>query len=248
MNKDASALWACRRILTSYRSLGSRKTFSLIRENLAERLRQYLNRRFDRKYHVDTSGIVHLGELTCEGDNKTHGVWYEPTPIRTLKCMFSSLPADLSNFTFIDFGSGKGRTILYASNYSFRRVIGVEFAEELHAVAEKNIRTYRSKTQKCFNITSICLDAARFSLPEEQCVLYFFHPFRSEVMAKVLDNIDQSYRRNPRKLVLLYYHPQLHTMLQTRSFLHKTGDTTMPLDLSAVPSPYRRKLEVYETH
>lgn len=241
------ALWAFGRVFKSLKELGARGTADLIHKNLAEFVRQYLDRRFDRKHHVDTAGITQLADLTCDSGNKEHGVWYEPTPLRTLKCVFSSLPADVSDLTFIDFGSGKGRTLLYASNYNFRRIIGVEFAKELHTVAEANIRTYRSAAQKCSAITSLCMDAVKFSLPEENIVLYFFHPFREEVMRHVLDNVEQSYRRSPRKIVLLYYHPQLARLVQNLTFLHKREQKSMPLDLSAVPSPYRRRLEVYES-
>ena len=247
MNRDGAALWAGRRVIVSLRDRGVKQTIGLIRKNVVEYWRRYLNRRFDKRYNVETSGIVQLAEVTCDSENKQHGVWYEPTPIRTLECMFSLLPADVSDLTFIDFGSGKGRTILYASNFSFRRIIGVEFAQELHAVAERNIRTYRSRQQKCFKISSQCMDAVKFSLPEENCVLYFFHPFRKEVMASVLDNIEESYRRNPRKLIVLYYHPQVNSLVESRTFLRKRDERSMPFDLSAEPSPYRRRLVIYET-
>jgi hypothetical protein len=43
----------------------------------------------------------------------------------------SVLPKDLSDFTFVDIGSGKGSILFYACRYDFRRVLGVEFAENL---------------------------------------------------------------------------------------------------------------------
>jgi hypothetical protein len=161
--------------------------------------------------------------------------------------MFSTLPGDLSDFVFIDFGSGKGRTLVYASNFNFKRIIGVEFTRELHDVAVRNFASLRSPTQRCFDLTSVCADAATFNLPEDNCVLYFFHPFRAEVMARVLAHIEDSYRRHPRKLILLYYHPQINSLMQGLDFIRKTGELTMPFDITAEPSLYRRKLEVYET-
>lgn len=245
VNRSAAAL--LRRLAASLRNLGPRETLGLIRKNLAYGARQYVNRRFDKRFHVDTSGVTQLAALTCDSGNKAHGVWYEPTPLRTLKCMFSMLPADLSRFTFIDFGSGKGRTLLYASNYNFRKIIGVEFAKELHSVAKRNIQTYRSRKQRCTDITAVCADAVQFSLPEEDSVLYFFHPFREEVMRKVLENIEQSYRRRPRKLIVLYYHPQLNSLLAKLTILQKRQERPVPFDLSAEPCIYRRRLELYET-
>jgi 16S rRNA G966 N2-methylase RsmD len=247
MNRGNSPLAMCRKFFRFLREYGVRDAVVLVRKNIAAFIRVWMNRRFDRKYSVDTSGIVQLTQLHCEGGNKTHGVWYEPTPVRTLQCMFSVLPPDVSDFAFIDFGSGKGRTLVYASNFNFKRIIGVEFTRELHDVATRNIASLRNKAQRCFNLTSICSDAAAFDLPEENCVLYFFHPFRAEVMSRVLENIRTSYQRNPRKLILLYYHPQMNSLLQGLDFLRKTGEQTMPHDITAEPSLYRRKLEVYET-
>jgi 16S rRNA G966 N2-methylase RsmD len=245
--EDTFGLWAARKAFKHLREFGPRETADLIRKNVSALVRHYLNRRFDKRFHVDTSGVVQLSNLTCDSGNKEHGVWYEPTPIKTLKWIFSLLQSDVSNVTFIDFGSGKGRTILYASNYNFRRIIEVEFARELHDVAERNIRAYASRTQKCFAISSVCLDAVKFVLPEEECVLYFFHPFREEVMARVLDNIDESYRQKPRKVIILYYHPQVNDVIRRYPFLRKREIRTMPFDLSAEPCPYRRRLEIYET-
>jgi len=241
-----SLRWASRRLIASFRQLGPRGTLGLVRKNLAWCARQYVNRRFDRRYHIDTSGVVLLADLTCNSANKAHGVWYEPTPLRTLACMFAMLPTDVTDFTFIDFGSGKGRTLLYASNFNFRRIIGVEFTRELHATAQSNIRTYRNPKQRCRDITSVCMDAVEFPLPEEDSVLYFFHPFREEVMRKVLENIAQSYRRCPRKLLILYYHPQLNAMLENVSFLRRRQERPVPFDFSAEPCVYRRRLELYE--
>lgn len=247
MANTAVGFEAARKTLQFFRQYGTKETVGLIRKNLAEKARQHLNRRFDKKHNVDTSGVTFLHQLTCDSDNTVHGVWYEPTPLRTLDCMFSMVPRNVSDFTFIDFGSGKGRTMLYASNFNFRRIIGVEFARELHTIAEQNICTYRSSKQKCFDITSVCADAVTFALPDENCIFYFFHPFREEVMSRVLENIERSYLRCPRKLIILYYHPQLNSMIERVSFLKKCDERAMPFDLTGEPCPYRRRLAVYET-
>ncbi len=227
---------------------GPGETAVLVRKNVAAGVRYYLNRRFDRKFGVDTSGVVRLADLTCSSANKDSGIWYEPTPLRTLKRVFSLLGPDARDLTFIDFGSGKGRTLLFASHLNFRRIIGVEFARELHEVAEENIRVYRSRQQKCFDIRSICSDAADFVLPDENCVLYFFHPFRADVMERVLSNVQTWYERRPRQLLALYYHPapECQQAIDNFGFLRKRGEHEMPLDLSGEHCIYRRRLAIYE--
>lgn len=239
--------WAVRRLVYTLVEAGPAETWQLVRKNIAERVRRRVNARFDRKFNIETAGIVLLNQVTCPDDNRAYGIWYEPTPPRTLKFMFSLLPEDVSSFTFIDFGSGKGRTILYASAYKFRRIIGVEFARELHDVATKNIKIYKNVNQRCFDITSIHTDAADWALPAGDCVLYFFHPFTEEVMERVAKNIETSYRESPRKIIVLYYHPQVQNTFQRLWFLQKRLDVPMPFDWAAEHCIYRRRLAVYES-
>jgi hypothetical protein len=59
--------------------------------------------------------------------------------------MLRDLPIpDVSGYTFIDMGSGKGRMLLLAAEPPFRRIIGVEFASDLDALARSNVKTYRN--------------------------------------------------------------------------------------------------------
>jgi len=57
------------------------------------------------------------------------------------------LPHDVSSHSFVDYGSGKGRVLLVASDYAFKKIVGVEFSKVLNDVAVANIATYRSSKQ-----------------------------------------------------------------------------------------------------
>jgi hypothetical protein len=94
------------------------------------------------------------------------------------KHVLAGLDIAFENYTFVDFRSGKGRALLPASEFPFRRILGLEFSPELHRTAEENIRRYNSATQKCRDIQSLNVDFADFALPPEASVLFFFHPCR----------------------------------------------------------------------
>jgi len=64
-----------------------------------------------------------------------------------------------------------------ASEYLFRRIIGVELLAELNEVAQQNIARYHSERQKCCAIESHTGDARSFEFPREAVVLYLFNPF-----------------------------------------------------------------------
>jgi predicted RNA methylase len=114
------------------------------------------------------------------------------------------LPRDLGEYVFIDMGSGKGRVLLTAAQFKFGRVIGVEFAEELHKQAQQNISTFTGPRQTR-EIQSVLSDAREFEIPEEKCVVYVFGAIAqfSELFEVVLRNLGQSYLRVPRAMFVV---------------------------------------------
>lgn len=78
---------------------------------------------------------------------------YQPTEKALFHEMVDALAhhadLDFAEFTFVDLGSGKGRALLMASDYPFRRIVGVELLPALHQIAELNLAQYRSDSQKC---------------------------------------------------------------------------------------------------
>lgn len=127
----------------------------------------------------------------------------------------------LSNFTFIDLGSGKGRTLLMASDYPFRRIVGVELIPALHRIAQANVRQYKSESQHCFALETICADATTFPFPEEPLVVFLFNPFGESGMRRVVANLERSLSAHPRPVYVLYHNPLLEHTLSESGALRK---------------------------
>jgi SAM-dependent methyltransferase len=136
---------------------------------------------------------------------------YDPTEPKYLLWAFRNLPIEAREYSFVDFGSGKGRALIAAAKHPFLQVVGVEHSRDLHQAAMVNIRS--AKRMKCTSISSVCMDAKEFSIPQTPCVLYFYNPFKGETMDRVLSNIQESLLRSPRPLFLVYVHPVLHDVL-----------------------------------
>jgi len=169
---------------TKLRTEGLRETLHIVRKNIILERWAFLNRRFDARHHVDTGGSIQPVEVDIASDNMRFGTRHEPTPVKTFRSTMSNLPADLRGFVFVDFGSGKGRALLLASEYDFKRIAGVEHAKDRHLIAQRNIRSYRNRTQRCVDISSLHCDAAAFAILEDPCVLYFYQPFTLDVMTR----------------------------------------------------------------
>ena len=111
------------------------------------------------------------------------------------------------DLVFIDFGSGKGKALLLASEYGFRRMVGLEFSPELNLVAQHNIQKYRDRQPTCGPAESLCTDFLDFSLPKEPSVFFFFDRCEDRILLKVLRNIRLSLAEHPRAAYIVYVAP-----------------------------------------
>jgi len=186
-----------------------------VRDSTPERRRQrYGDADYDWDHRVNTTSAA------VGWRDRLLGVFhspYQPTESALFHEMIEALRhagIDLSEFVFIDLGSGKGRTLLMASDYPFRRIVGVELLPTLDEIAKANLSGYHSESQNCFAIESICGDATEFPFPEEPTVLYLFNPFPEAGMRRVIGNLERSLREHPRAVYVLYHNPLLEHVLE----------------------------------
>jgi hypothetical protein len=177
-----------------------------VRRWAAELPRQrQIDEAFDRRFGVDTAAEVALTDLGMSGADaqRGHGL-YRPAWTEIVQGALESLDVDFPRFTFVDYGSGKGKALLLASDHPFQEIVGVEFARPLHEVAVRNIEKYSSPTQRCRALRSVCADATDFEPPPRPLVCFFFNPFDDATMNAVLDRLRDSVRRHPREVLLVY--------------------------------------------
>jgi SAM-dependent methyltransferase len=149
---------------------------------------------------------------------------YQPTEPSAFREMLEALRLEFRDYTFIDLGSGKGRTLLIASDYPFRRILGIELLPELNRIAEENIRVYRSDARQCFAIESRCADAREFVFPLEPILLYLFNPLFESALEQVMANLTRSLQDNPRDAFVLYHNPLLgHVIEQQQGWTKLAG-------------------------
>lgn len=153
------------------------------------------------------------------------GHQYYPSEPWLFEQIMQALPIDFSQFTFVDLGSGKGRTLLMAAIYGFRRTVGVEYIPELHRVAEQNIRKFAGGRHLASRIESICMDARDFQFPAEPLVLYMFNPFPQPVFVRVMGNLRRSLEESPRHAFVAYRYPEFEAELEKYDWLEKIAGT-----------------------
>jgi 16S rRNA G966 N2-methylase RsmD len=170
-------------------------------------------RAFDIWNGVDTAGDASLDRFTISGVHKSEATFYAPVDSKVLHRALSSAAIDYSQYVFIDLGSGKGKCLLEAAAWPFRRVIGVEFAQELHLVALRNLQRWPRSKVKCRGISLELGDAAEFQFPNVPLAVCLFNPFTGTVMKRVLYNLIRSVKTQPRDVVILYLNPKQESIV-----------------------------------
>jgi len=202
-------------------SLLLREFWGFLRDSTPERRR---SRYGDMEYDWDKRVNTTAG--TIEWRTRLLGIFhspYQPTDPAVFREMMAALPIDFRQFTFIDIGSGKGRTLLMAAEYPFKSIVGVEVMSELHRSAEENISAWRTQSpaRTVAAIDAMCLDARTFVFPETPLVVYLFNPLPESGLHQVLRNIEESWRRVPRTIWVVYHNPLLEHILASSTILSR---------------------------
>jgi hypothetical protein len=211
-----------------------RELWGFVRESTpAQRRQRYGDMDYDWEQRVNTtSGAV-------SWRTRLLGVFhsaYQPTDPALFREMMAALPIEFEKFTFVDIGSGKGRTLLMASEYPFQKIVGVELIAELHRVAEDNVARYRLRShgaglqptesqrngpQEAGPIETLCMDARDYIFPETPLVVYLFNPLPEAGLRQVMQNLEESWERAPRPVWIVYHNPLLESVLTQSAVLVK---------------------------
>ncbi len=159
---------------------------------------------FDQIHGVDTSGLVPAKHLVTGHANDEHVTAYygvAPSILRTLIGRWRETvpPHPISSYTFIDIGAGKGRGIMVASEFPFRRVIGVELNPALAAVARENVMRWNAMhagdptAERVAPIEVLEQDALQLELPPGPVLLFLFHPFEAPVLKALTRSIETQF-------------------------------------------------------
>lgn len=171
-----------------------------LRHVLGECAHRIANRFWDARFNVDTAGFVEARDLGYDNPELVH---YAPLGYHAIRAALANLPIDARRSTFLDYGCGKGRALAAAASLPFQRVIGVELSSVLAEQCRRNIDAMRGKRAE--HVELHCVDATAYEVPPAVDVIYFFNPFRGDVLARVFARIEQSQRAAPRRIHILYF-------------------------------------------
>jgi hypothetical protein len=163
------------------------------------------SRAFDRRYKVETAREEVLGEMGVSPNDveRGNGV-YRVTWGWLIEKALARLDIDFHHYTFIDYGSGKGKAMLMAACRPFKAVIGIEYARRLHEIATENCRTHRNLDQKCHSLLPIFGDVRNYSPPSGPIICFMCNPFNQETLRTVFKSWRMRCEGGEREIRILY--------------------------------------------
>ena len=180
---------------------------------------------FDAAHGTDTAGVLAGRELGPCVTRAGHIVIpYETTSEAAIRLPLDGLAADFREAVFIDLGCGKGKPLMVAASYPFRRLIGVDVSPACIAVARRNLAGYGPERIDPARVELRVQDAQDFRFPEEPLVVYLYNPFPGAVLERVVANLEASLRERPREAAVVYVNPHALSAL-TRSELFQRVPT-----------------------
>lgn len=164
---------------------------------------------FDLKNGVQTSGLIPGRFLKTGHSHDRHSTAYfgvAPSVFHALiKRWQRTKPiAPIESFTFLDFGAGMGRAMLLASEYPFRKIIGVELNPILADIARGNLRAWRAAGRAVAPTQIIHGDAVTARISRGPCLVFLFNPFGEAVMRRLIRRLAAVFADRPGELDLLY--------------------------------------------
>jgi len=147
-------------------------------------IRPFASYKFDKTYHISTSGEIECEFLGALDKNSlSHATYYQAVPIEYLDILFNLLQDDSLQAHFIDIGCGKGRACFYAQQ-KYKRVTGIDFSPSLIADAQKNLQSFSGAIKG--EIKFELRDASLYDLPDEPALVYLYNPFDEYILRKFI--------------------------------------------------------------
>ena len=112
---------------------------------------------------------------------------------------------DLTEFSFVDIGCGKGKALIIANKFKFKEVIGYEINRQVYDVLCKNINKLNIRNSQLIN-DSINADKIR-----NKSIIYFYNPFSENMTYDFFKKI--SLDKNLKQLIIIYVNPQYTKVL-----------------------------------
>jgi len=192
---------------------------------------------FDLKYGTDTGGYLRPDEIGSGGIHEAMNNGYSAVApsvfreaCRRWRETLPSSAARLEAYTFVDVGAGKGRALLLAAEFPFRKIIGVELNEPLARVAQRNATLWNRLAHPPAKIRVVHEDAAAFRWPRTPLLVDLNNPFDCALVKVLASRIVAAAASGPGLVDLLYVNPACAETLIRQGNFNLLWNTQIQMD------------------
>lgn len=153
-----------------------RASLEFLHRTLGGKRQWHRHHPYDEANAISTGGFLPAWLLRTGSVSDAHNSGYAGCQPSCLRRGLSSIP-DPGRFSYLDVGCGKGRSLAVAAELPFRRIVGVEIAPEVAAVAKANAVVLRRRYPARTPIEVIAGDATRAAFPDGDLVVFLYHSF-----------------------------------------------------------------------
>jgi SAM-dependent methyltransferase len=182
---------------------------------------------FDAAHGIETSGSVSAIECAPNAAMAAQIISYGGSQPSIARAGIASLP-DHHQYSFVDLGCGKGRALIVASEFPFRRLVGVEISPDLAEVARRNAAVVALRDSGRTPIEIVEGDATAVFPPTERVVYFMYHPFGRVLVGALVDNIERQLADGLRHAFLVYYNPVHGEVLDRSPHFSRWQAETIP--------------------
>jgi SAM-dependent methyltransferase len=192
---------------------------------------------FDQKYGTDTGGYLGPEELVKGRENDALNYGYSAIApsvfheaCRRWRETLPAVSGRIEAYSFIDVGAGKGRALLLAAEFPFRKIIGVELSEDLARIAQKNVARWSRAARPKAKIRVVQQDAAKFRWPRTPLLVYLYNPFACSLIAQTAENLAAAAASGSGLADLLYVNPTCTDTLTSQGLFVRLWTARIPMD------------------
>jgi SAM-dependent methyltransferase len=203
---------------------------------------------FDAAHGTDTAAVLVGRELGAAATRGGHLViHYETTSEGAIRLPLDGLGDGLAGSTFVDLGCGKGKPLLVAASYPFRRLVGVDISPVCISVARRNVARYGPEPIDPARVELLVADAQDFSFPPVPLVVYLYNPFPGAVLERVVAGLEASLRERPRPCAVIYVNPHALGALARSELLERATTIAERMPAAAQGAPAYERAAVFVT-
>jgi hypothetical protein len=134
---------------------------------------------------------------------------------------------DMSKYSFVDVGSGKGKPILYnlLKKAKYRSYLGIEIDPEFYNVSLKNINTTNINLDK--EVVFLNINALDYECKNEPTVYFLYKPFFSEIYINFFEKNAKIFSEN--KTIIITFLDETYNNIESFIGLQEVKCNIKPL-------------------